>query len=258
MRERVELKYETLTKNVHFYLTYLFLETGDFRNAVKHGEIVLKYYEGRLVKKTQFTVMQYLAEAYCMLAQHEKAIQMLDDAQSLMNAGRSRAEEDTKLTVEMLTNKLIHGDKLASKTIIQMNKAAIMLCQGDLISAKNQLDEILEDQNLKVVHTDQSNSEIIPDYLINLLLYFLLVTSKYTITHQILSFSCFLNDLMNFRSLLSSRELQNGKTHDEVPQIRPRHEPRRFGQRHGAYLGLNQPTGIADRSDRVIRKPRPL
>jgi len=118
VRERVELKYETLTKNVHFYLTYLFLETGDFRNAVKHGEIVLKSYEGRLVKKTQFTVMQYLAEAYCMLAQHEKAIQMLDDAQTLMNAGRSRAEEDTKLTVEMLTNKLIHGDKLASKTII--------------------------------------------------------------------------------------------------------------------------------------------
>jgi len=62
--------------------------------------------------------MQYLAEAYCMLAQHEKAIQMLDDAQTLMNAGRSRAEEDTKLTVEMLTNKLIHGEKLASKTII--------------------------------------------------------------------------------------------------------------------------------------------
>ena len=52
---------------MHFYLTYLFLEIGDYRNAVKHGETVLKNYAGRLLKKTQFTVMQYLGEAYCML-----------------------------------------------------------------------------------------------------------------------------------------------------------------------------------------------
>ncbi len=54
-----------------------------------------------------------------------------------------------------------------------------MLCQGDLSAAKTQLDELLEDQNLRVIHTDQSGSEMIPDYLINLLLYFLLVTSKF-------------------------------------------------------------------------------
>ena len=52
VRERVEVKYETLTKNVHFYLTYLFLEVGDFTNALKHGQIVLKSYEGRIAKKT--------------------------------------------------------------------------------------------------------------------------------------------------------------------------------------------------------------
>ena len=46
----------------------------------------------------------------------------------MMDEGRGRNEEDTKLTVEMLTSKLVHGDKLASKTIVQMNKAAIMLC----------------------------------------------------------------------------------------------------------------------------------
>lgn len=80
-----------------------------------------------------------------MLNQHDKALQMLDDAQTFMTDGRSRADEDTKLTVEMLTNKLVHGDKLATKTIIQMNKAAIMLCQGDLSGAKSQLDELLDD-----------------------------------------------------------------------------------------------------------------
>lgn len=72
--------------------------------------------------------MQYLAEAYCMLNQHAQALSMLDEAQKLMEEGRSRAEEDTKLTVEMLTDKLIHGEKLPTKTIVQMNKAAIMLC----------------------------------------------------------------------------------------------------------------------------------
>ena len=78
VRARVEKKYESLMKNTHFYLCYLFLETGDFRNAVKHGELVLKNYEGRLQKKTQFTVMQYLSESYCMLEDYEKALQTLD------------------------------------------------------------------------------------------------------------------------------------------------------------------------------------
>ena len=103
---------------------------------------------------------------------------MLDEALRLTENGRSRAEDDIKLTVEMLTSKLVHGDQLSTKTIIQMNKAAVMLCQGDLLAAKNQLDELLEDQNLRVVWTDLSANDLVPDYLVNLILYFLLVTSK--------------------------------------------------------------------------------
>jgi hypothetical protein len=100
-----------------------------------------------------------------------------------MDEGRSRSEEDTKLTVEMLTTKLVHGGKLSTKTIVQMNKAAIMLCQGDLIAAKNQLDDLLEDENLRVIQTEATTTELIPDYLIHLLVYFLLVTSKYSSSH---------------------------------------------------------------------------
>ena len=65
--DRIEAKYETLIKNVHFYLAYLCLETTDYQGTVRHSEIVLKKFEGRITKKTQFTVMQYLAEAQCML-----------------------------------------------------------------------------------------------------------------------------------------------------------------------------------------------
>jgi len=56
VKQRIEAKYASLIKNVHFYLSYLFLETGDYRNAVKHGELVLSNNE-RLTKKTRFTVM---------------------------------------------------------------------------------------------------------------------------------------------------------------------------------------------------------
>ena len=41
VEKRINAKYATLIKNVHFYLTYLFLELGDYRNAVKHGEQLL-------------------------------------------------------------------------------------------------------------------------------------------------------------------------------------------------------------------------
>ena len=62
--------------------------------------------------------MQYLAEANCMLGKYNHALATLDEAQQLMEEGRSRTEEDTKLTVEMLTTKLIHGGKLSTKTIV--------------------------------------------------------------------------------------------------------------------------------------------
>ena len=62
--------------------------------------------------------MQYLAKANCMLGKYNHAFATLDEAQQLMEEGRSRTEEDTKLTVEMLTTKLIHGGKLSTKTIV--------------------------------------------------------------------------------------------------------------------------------------------
>ena len=86
-----------------------------------------------------------------MLGKYNQALATLDEAQQLIDEGKSRSEEEPKLNVEMLTTKLIHGGKLSTKTIVQMNKAAIMLCKGDLVAAKNQLDELLENQNLRVI-----------------------------------------------------------------------------------------------------------
>ena len=45
-----------------------------------------------------------------MLGQHSQSLELLDEAKQLMDSGRGRAEDDTKLTVEMLTTKLVHGE----------------------------------------------------------------------------------------------------------------------------------------------------
>jgi hypothetical protein len=82
-------KYANLVKNVHYYLCYLFLETADFRNAIKHGELLLEQFGGKLSKKTRFTCYQYLSEAYTMEGQYDKAIGIIDESQGVI-------EEETK------------------------------------------------------------------------------------------------------------------------------------------------------------------
>ena len=116
-----------------------------------------------------------------------------------MEEGRPRSEDEIKITVEMLADKLVNAEKLSTRTIVMMNKAAIMLCQGDIIAAKTQLNELLDDQNLRIVQTENTSDGMIPDYLIKTLVYFLIVTSKY---------QTLLN--LSHHPFLSFREQQDG------------------------------------------------
>ena len=83
VKQRIEKKYETLIKNVHFYLCYLFLEVADYRNCIKHGEVLIGDFSGRLTTKTTFSVMQYLAEAYCMNGNYQDALALIEDSDQL-------------------------------------------------------------------------------------------------------------------------------------------------------------------------------
>ena len=83
MKARIEKKYETLIKNVHFYLCYLFLEIQDFKNCLKHGEILISQFSGRLTSKTQFTVYQYMGEANCMLGNYDEAMANIEESEQL-------------------------------------------------------------------------------------------------------------------------------------------------------------------------------
>ena len=100
-------KYASLIKNVHFYLCYLFLETTDYINAIKHGQILLEKFGDRLTKKTKFTCLQYLSEAYTMEGNFDKALNIIDESAELIDEEAKREDSELKLTVETLTQKLI-------------------------------------------------------------------------------------------------------------------------------------------------------
>ena len=60
-----EKKYETLKKNINLHLCYLYLMTYDYVNVIKTGNGILRNLSP--TPKTRYQVLQYLAEAYCMI-----------------------------------------------------------------------------------------------------------------------------------------------------------------------------------------------
>lgn len=100
---KINLKYETLSKNVHLHLCYAFLMTYDYRNAIKHGTILIKQF--KVNQKTEFTVLQYLAEAYCMLGDASKAQENLTKSAELTDG--STLNRETMFKIEQLANKKI-------------------------------------------------------------------------------------------------------------------------------------------------------
>ena len=94
--------------------------------------------------------MQYMAEAYTMIGNYNEAMVYIEDSEQIEES-KTNEEMDAKLTVQTLTDNLILGEKLSQKTTAAMNKAAILLCAGDLYAAKQQLDDLLKDENCTVV-----------------------------------------------------------------------------------------------------------
>jgi hypothetical protein len=83
------------------------------------------------------------------------------------------------MSVETLVNSLVLSEKLNPATIQQMNTAATLLCAGNTFGAKEQLEDLLEKLDLKVLAISNDSRGILPSYLVNILVYLLLKTSKY-------------------------------------------------------------------------------
>lgn len=72
-----EKKYNTLVRNIYFYLCFVSLELNDYAGCIRNGNELLKKFAGKLTAKTEFTTKQYIAEAYCMLGMSKEALKLL-------------------------------------------------------------------------------------------------------------------------------------------------------------------------------------
>lgn len=59
-----------------------------------------------------------------------------------------------------------------------MNSAATLICAGNILGAKEQLEDLLDRLDLKVLAISNDSKGILPSYLVNILVYLLLKTSK--------------------------------------------------------------------------------
>jgi hypothetical protein len=108
-----------------------------------------------------------------MLNNAEKAIQYLKESQELVEN-----KSDILMSVETLVNSQVLSEKLNLGMIQQMNTAATLLCSGNTFGAKEQLEDLLEKLDLKVLASSTDSKGILPSYLVNILVYLLLKTSK--------------------------------------------------------------------------------
>lgn len=79
-----------------------------------------------------------------------------------------------------------------------MNTAAIMLCKDNISGAKEQIEILLEKLEMKVIVNNHESKSILPPFLVNILVYLLLKTSKFLSIQQLSTF---------FRELQSCQEL---------------------------------------------------
>lgn len=92
-----------------------------------------------------------------------------------------------------------------------MNKASILLCAGDLYGAKQQLDELLKDEDVDIITENQGNDGIIPAYLIQLLVYFLLKTKNFKLARHLTKYRRFIIDTDHIDPVITPQEFSNNQ-----------------------------------------------
>ena len=62
---------------------------------------------------------------------------------------------------------------------MMVNQAAVKLCANDILGAKDTLDELLQVLDVKLVTPVSTSESVLPQYLVHILVYFFLKTSKF-------------------------------------------------------------------------------
>ena len=123
-----------------------------------------------------------------MLGQTAQALECLK------SEGAVGIDQETRFKVENLANGLREGTPVSSKVINLINISAVNMCAGQMDQAKLAFDQVLEALELKVQTTDPDSKNLLPDYLVNLLVYFYIKTKNYKMARQLLKSRRFLVD----------------------------------------------------------------
>ena len=123
-----------------------------------------------------------------MLGQTAQAIDCLK------SEGAVGVDQESKFKVDNLANGLREGSPVGSKIINLINISAVHMCAGQMDQAKVVFDQVLEALELKIQTTDSDSKNLLPDYLVNLLVYFYIKTKNYKMARQLLKSRRFLVD----------------------------------------------------------------
>ena len=107
-----------------------------------------------------------------MMGQHPQAIECLKECAGL-DFG------DARLKVDNLANGLREPNPVQSRILNSVNMSAVYMCSGQLELAKQTIDSVLEALDLKLQTTEQESKQLMPAYLVNLLVYFYMKTKNY-------------------------------------------------------------------------------
>eukprot|EP00347_Sterkiella_histriomuscorum_P018969 403343469 len=177
IRQQVDKKYETLKKNILMHLCYAQLLSNDFQSAIKTGNNILRNLNPNA--QTKFIVMQYLAEAYTMMGQTQQALDCLKVENQL--------DPEVKLKFDNVASNIREEKSSLNSSIIQtINISAINICAGDMDQAKATFDQALEALELKLQTTEMESKNLLPSYLVNLLVYFYIKAKNFKMARQLL------------------------------------------------------------------------
>lgn len=128
-----------------------------------------------------------------MINKFDEAIEVLAGGKA-DSISESSTATDTEVLVHSVNKQVVLPERISVGTVTRMNKAAVKLCAGDFIGAKEALDELLESDQLRLTSTDSSAESLLPGHLLNILVYFFLRTKNFKMARHLAKNRRFLID----------------------------------------------------------------
>jgi hypothetical protein len=183
----------------------MYLITYNFTKCISHGKKLLAFESASTQSK--YNVHMYLAEAHCMLGKFKESYEQLDEAEKMSGEESFvHATDDEQNQVYNVIHQVEHkfrkinvissdssnpaskdmglgwtqDEVLTVKIINKLNRCVVDICQGNFDLARQKFDEVITstEENgglgLKEITIEGDNKQMLPAYLVTLLVYFYL------------------------------------------------------------------------------------